>query len=86
MKINIKARVKNELFWITLIPAVLLLIQAVLAVFGVEFDYTDIQSKLIGIIEALFGVLVILGVVIDPTTKGASDSDRAMTYDKPAEE
>lgn len=86
MKINIKARAKNELFWITLIPAVLLLIQAVLAIFGVEFDYTDIQSKLTGIVEAIFGVLVILGVVIDPTTKGASDSDRAMTYDKPAEE
>ena len=35
-------------------------------------------------VDALFAVLVILGVVVDPTTEGLGDSDRAMTYTKPA--
>lgn len=81
--INWTVRIKNKAFWLAVIPAVLLLIQAVAAVFGFTLDLGDIGNKLIAVVNAAFGVLVVLGVVVDPTTAGISDSNRAMNYKKP---
>lgn len=83
MKINWKVRIKNKNFWITAIPAVLLLVQAVLAIFGVNIDIGDIGNKLLMIVDMVFTLLVGLGILIDPTTAGISDSDQAMTYKTP---
>ena len=83
MKINWKVRLKNKNFWLTVIPAFLLLVQVVAAVFGYSLDLGDLGNKLLAVVNAAFGVLAILGIVTDPTTKGVSDSEQAMTYDKP---
>ena len=85
MKINWKIRIKNRNFWITLIPAVLLLIQAVAEVFGIQLDLGALGDKLIAVVNAAFVVLAILGIITDPTTSGISDSQQALTYDKPKE-
>ena len=82
-QINWKVRIKNKVFWIALIPAVLLLIQTGCRVFGVELDFGDLQDKLVALINAVFAVLAILGIVADPTTEGLGDSKRAMTYEEP---
>ena len=81
--INWKVRVKNPAFWLALVPAVLLLIQAVLAPFGYTWDYSLLNEQLVAIVNAIFGVLTILGVVVDMTTEGIGDSRRAMTYESP---
>lgn len=81
--INWTVRIKNKNFWLAVIPALLLLAQTVAAVFGYTLDLGDIGNKLIAVVNAVFGVLVILGVVNDPTTAGMSDSNRAMNYKKP---
>lgn len=78
--INWMVRIKNKNFWLTLIPAVLLLIQVVVAPFGYQWDFGVLNEQLAAIINALFAVLVILGVVVDPTTPGTGDSERALTY------
>lgn len=83
MKINWKVRLKNKNFWITVIPAFLLFVQGVLAIFGVSIDVGNIGNKLIAVVNAAFVVLSILGIVTDPTTAGVSDSDQAMTYQTP---
>ena len=83
MKINWKVRLKNKNFWITIIPAVLLIVQPVLAMFGVTIDATTVGAKLLAIVDAVFVILAILGIVTDPTTAGMSDSDLAMTYTTP---
>jgi phi LC3 family holin len=83
MKINIPVRFKNKAFWIAMIPAVLLLIQLVADVFGYHLDFGDLANKLIRIVNAIFAILAILGIVTDPTTNGFKDSDRAMGYSKP---
>ena len=82
-EINWKVRIKNKMFLIALIPAVLLLVQAGCAVFGIELDFGDLQEKLLTVINALFAVLVILGIVVDPTTEGLHDSERALGYEEP---
>ena len=87
MKINWVVRLKNKSFWLAIIPAVLLLIQAVAAVVGFQLDFGDISDKLISVVNAVFVVLSILGIVNDPTTDGIiSDSTRAMTYTTPNKE
>lgn len=83
--INWKVRIKNKTFWITLIPAIIMLIQALGNLFGLTIDLTVVGENLIEVVETLFIVLVILGVVNDPTTKGVSDSEQALTYEKPKE-
>lgn len=86
MKINWKVRIKNKLFWLTGIPAVLVLIQAVAAVFGFSLDLGELGGKLIDVVEAAFIVLAVIGVVADPTTDGLGDSSQALTYEKPKAE
>ncbi|RGH55082.1 phage holin [Ruminococcus sp. AM36-2AA] len=83
--INWLVRIKNKSFWIALIPAVLLLIQVVAAVFGITLDLGDLGNKLLAVVNAVFGVLAILGIVIDPTTSGITDSEQALTYIEPKE-
>ena len=83
--INWTVRIKNKTFWLALIPAVLLLVQVVAAVFGYTLDLGELGDKLLAVVNALFGVLAILGIVTDPTTKGVGDSSQALTYDKPKE-
>lgn len=83
MRINWIVRIKNKTFWLSIIPAILLLITSVASVFGYKLDLSDLQGKLLGVVEAVFVVLTVLGVVVDHTTKGLSDSDRAMTYNEP---
>ena len=83
MKINWKVRLKNKAFWVAIIPAILLLIQAIASVFGYTLDLGEIGNKLLYVVESAFGVLVILGVVTDHTTVGLSDSEQALSYTKP---
>lgn len=83
MNINWTVRIKNKTFWVALIPAVLLLIQVIAAVFGYTLNLGDMGNNLLEVVNALFAVLAILGIVTDPTTKGISDSANALTYTEP---
>ena len=80
---NWKVRLKNKYFWISIIPALILVIESVAKCFGVTLDMTDLQNNLIAVVNAIFVVFVIIGVVNDPTTDGLSDSEQAMTYESP---
>lgn len=83
MKINWIVRIKNKNFWISLIPAILLLAQLVASLFGVKLDFGDVGNTLLAIADVVFFILTLLGIVNDPTTVGYSDSIRAQNYDKP---
>lgn len=81
--INWKVRLKNKTFWMSAIPAVLLLVQTAAALFGFTLDLDALGDKLLAVVNALFALLTILGVVVDPTTQGVHDSQRAMEYSNP---
>ena len=85
MSINWKVRIKNKSFWLALIPAVLLLVQVCAAPFGYTWDFGVLNAQLAAIVNALFALLAILGIVADPTTAGMGDSKQAMTYTEPKE-
>lgn len=84
MKINFKLRLKNKTTLVTLITLVVTLIYQALGLFGVV--PTVAQSEIINTLGILINILVVLGVVVDPTTDGISDSSNALGYDEPKKE
>lgn len=84
MKINWKVRFRNKTWLLTFIAAVLTLVYRALNIAGITPHVA--QEELVELATMLVGILVLLGVVIDPTTKGGSDSELAMTYKKPRDE
>lgn len=84
--INWKVRIKNKMFWIVFIPAFALFVQAVAKLLGWVIDLTEIQANLLEAVNSLFALLALLGIVVDPTTAGVSDSHLAMTYEEPKDD
>ena len=85
MSINWKVRIKNKSFWLALVPALLLLVQVCAAPFGYAWDFGVLNAQLAAIVNAVFAVLAILGIVADPTTDGMGDSEQALSNEKPNE-
>ena len=79
--INWKIRLMNKQFWLSLIPALALCAQAIAAMFGFEIDLSTVVGKLLAVVDAVFALLVVLGIVVDPTTVGVGDSERALGYE-----
>lgn len=86
VKINWKVRFQDKTFVISLAGLIFLLIQQVLAIFGVSWDYTLINDQLTQVINTVFLILALVGVVKDPTTKGITDSKRALMYNQNKED
>ena len=76
MKINWKVRFKNKPFLVALFSAVLLLVQQIGSLFGIDTTFYSEQAT--NIFNAVLYVLIILGVVVDPVTDGLSDSERTL--------
>lgn len=83
MRVNWLVRLKNKTFWLSFIPALLLLVQVIASVFGYSLELGELGNKLLAVVNAVFALLSILGIVTDPTTSGVSDSERVMGYTEP---
>lgn len=78
MKINWKARFKNKTFLMIFIPLVIAFVYQVLGLFGVVPSVS--QDSVANAFAMLVNILAFAGAVVDPTTDGFNDSDRAMLY------
>lgn len=85
-KINWSVRIKNKNFWLALVPALALLFQAFAGIFGIKLEFGQTINQILVFINVLFGLLVLVGVVNDPTTTGLSDSTRALGYEQPSKD
>lgn len=81
MKINWKVRFKNKTWLAALIALVVTFVYNVLAMFEVTLPVE--QDWVMGFAASILTLLTGLGVIIDPTTQGVQDSDRAMQYVEP---
>lgn len=81
--INWRVRIKNKVFWIAIIPALVLLVRLVAHILGFDLESATVHDDLIAILDAVFAVLAIMGIVVDPTTEGIEDSTLAKTYEVP---
>lgn len=81
MKINWKVRFKNKTWLITFLITVLAFVYQILGMFDIVPPITqDMATQLVTIV---INMLVAVGVVIDPTTAGTSDSEDALKYEEP---
>lgn len=84
MKMNIKVRMKNPWFWVSLGGIIL-------TAMGVSADMFTSWGAVIEQAKALVSnpfmlvsvALAVLGVFVDPTTAGVSDSAQALSYNEP---
>lgn len=83
MNINWLVRLKSKQFWIGLVGVLAAFVVGVASLFGVTIDAGPWTDALTTLIQAVFAVLGLVGVVTDPTTKGISDSAQAMGYSEP---
>lgn len=81
MKINWKVRLQKKSFWVALIALLLVLANQVAEIFGV--DITVYNAQVTAITETVLAILALLGIIIDPTTEGLSDSAQALRYKQP---
>lgn len=72
--INLKLRLQNKVTLMAILGAIFLLAQQL----GIKFP-----SNIADIANTAVTLLVLLGVVTDPTTEGLSDSEQALTYHEP---
>lgn len=84
MKINWKVRLKNPVFWLTVLPALAAFTYTVLGACDIVPAVSE--NDIINIITSIVTALTTLGVLVDPTTEGVSDSIQAMSYEKPKED
>ncbi|MFC0232761.1 phage holin [Vagococcus entomophilus] len=61
---NIKEKMKTKSFWLAMIPAILLLAQEVLKLFGIAFQTDSLQKELLDILNTIFVILTVSGIVI----------------------
>ena len=78
MKINIKERLKNKVFVLAAFALIVAFVYQVLGIFGVVPPITENEVLKIGTMAV--NILAFFGVLVDPTTEGMSDSERALTY------
>lgn len=81
MKINWKLRLQNKTTLLTLIALCVTFVYQLLGLFGVVPSVS--QDEVINTIGLLVNILVVLGVVVDPTTAGVGDSTNALNYQSP---
>lgn len=78
MKINIQARLKNKVFLVSMSVLLISIIYKVLSLFGIAPSIDE--NAVLEVVSMVVDFLALLGVVVDPTTKGINDSERALTY------
>lgn len=79
--INWKVRFKNKVWLAAFITFLVSTVYQFLAMFEIAPAIT--QDAVMQIVAAVLQLLSLLGVVVDPTTKGVKDSERAMGYNEP---
>ena len=78
MKINLKARMKNKVFLLVAAALIIALVYQILAMFGVVPAVS--QNAIMEVVSMILNILAFVGLLVDPTTEGMSDSERALTY------
>lgn len=80
-KINWKVRFKNKTWLGLFIALIVSFVYGMLRLFNVYPPVTE--NQVLNIVNQVLGFLGLIGVLVDPTTAGIGDSERAMNYEEP---
>ena len=81
MKLNWRVRFKNKVWLGSFLSLIVGFVYSMLALFDVFPEVT--QSLVLQLLNQVLTFLGLIGVIVDPTTAGLEDSDRAMGYAVP---
>jgi len=81
MKLNWKVRFRNKIWLGSFLSLIIGFIYSLLALFDVFPAVT--QSLVLQLMNQALTFLGLIGVIVDPTTAGIGDSERAMGYEEP---
>lgn len=81
MKLNWKVRFKNKTWLTMFISLVVGFVFNVLRMFDIVPVVTE--NNIMNIVGNVLTFLGLIGVLVDPTTAGFNDSERAMGYEEP---
>ena len=81
MKLNWKVRFKNKVWLGSFLSLIVGFVYSMLALFDVFPEVT--QSLVLQLLNQVLTFLGLIGVIVDPTTAGIGDSERAMQYIEP---
>ena len=78
MKINIKARLKNKVFVMSASALIISFVNRLLDMLGIVSHIAE--NEITELCAMAVNILAFFGVLVDPTTDGFADSERALTY------
>lgn len=81
MKINWKVRFKNKEWLLTFVSTFIAFLYQILGLFGIASPIGE--DSVVQTLSVIINFAALTGILIDPTTKGASDSERALGYTEP---
>jgi len=81
MKVNWKVRFKNKTWLTMFISLIVGFVFNILKMFDVAPVVTE--SFVMNVVGQVLTFLGLIGVLVDPTTAGLNDSERAMGYQEP---
>lgn len=81
MKMNWKVRFKNKTWLSMFLSLIIGFVFNILKMFDIVPVVTE--NAVMNAVSQVLTLLGLLGVLVDPTTAGISDSERAMSYEEP---
>ena len=81
MKINWKVRFKNKTWLTMFISLIVGFVFNMLKLFDIFPAVTE--NQIMEVVSSVLTFLGLIGVLVDPTTAGLADSNRAMSYNDP---
>lgn len=85
MKINLKLRLKNKVILVAIITNLVHIVYKLIDITQLLLSHNFVpQDMVMNVAQLAIDVLVLIGIVVDPTTEGAGDSTQALGYDCPA--
>ena len=78
IKINWKGRLKNKTFLVSMGALVISFVYEVLSM--LQIVPAIAENEVLQLLYIVINILGVMGVIVDPTTKGIGDSERALTY------
>lgn len=81
MKINWKVRFKNKVWLTSFITMIVSFVYNILQILDITPAFA--KGTVMQIVNQVLMILSMMGVIIDPTTEGLGDSQRALSYEEP---
>ena len=81
MKLNWKVRFRNKTWLFMFLSLIIGFVFNMLRLFDIYPAVTE--NQIVNILNQVLTFLGLVGVLVDPTTAGVGDSDRAMSYTEP---